>query len=87
MSKKPNNILFKVIYAALAVLTILAVATPPAIAANLLPDSNAGALIMVSAIALLMLALVFEIWRQTGKNTSPTLHKQIKPMGKNNRKH
>lgn len=87
MPKKSNNILFKLIYSSLAVLTILAVATPPAIAANLLPDTNAGALIMVSAIALLMLVLVFEIWRQTGKNASPALQKQIKTMRKNRLKH
>ena len=87
MSKKPNKFLFKLIYASLGVLTILAIATPPAIAANLLPDSNTGAFIMVFAIALLMLALVFEIWRQTGKNISPALHRQTRPSRNTRDKH
>ncbi len=53
------------------VLTAAAIATPPAIAANLMPNSNVGALMMILSVAVLMFVLVIEIWRHTASNTGP----------------
>lgn len=65
-----RNKLFKAAYAILAIITLAALATPPALAASILPDSNVGALIMIGAVGILMSVLVIEIWRQTGKDLS-----------------
>ncbi len=62
-----RNKLFKAAYSILAIVTLAALATPPALAANILPDTNVGALIMIGAVGILMSVLVIEIWRQTGK--------------------
>ena len=75
MLKKSKRIIFKLVYTLLGIITILAVATPPAIAANILPDTNTGAFIMLLAIAILMLTLVVEIWRQTARNIALPMNK------------
>ncbi len=62
---------FRITYFTLAIITGAAIATPPAAATDLLPDSNIGAVTMIAAIAVLMLVLVIEIWRQTGKKAMP----------------
>ena len=77
MRKNPTRFIFKIVYVALATITLAAIATPPALAASLLPDSNVGALTMIGAVAILMSVLVIEIWRQTGKNTDQKLQRQM----------
>jgi len=75
--KKARRPLFKSAYFVLFLITGAAIATPPAIAANLLPDGNIGALTMISSVAILMFVLVVEIWRQTAKKTGPRLQAQM----------
>ncbi len=75
--KKTRRPLFKSAYFILFVITAAAIATPPAIAANLLPDGNIGAVTMISSVAILMFVLVVEIWRQTAKKTGPRLQAQM----------
>jgi len=75
--KKARRPLFKSVYFVLFIITGAAIATPPAIAANLLPDGNIGALTMISSVAILMFVLVVEIWRQTAKKTGPRLQAQM----------
>ena len=76
-TKKARRPLFKSAYFVLFLITGAAIATPPAIAANLLPDGNIGALTMISSVAILMFVLVVEIWRQTAKKTGPRLQAQM----------
>ncbi len=66
MRKNPPGSLAFTFYLFLSLMTGLAIATPPAIAANLLPDINAGALFLIGAVVILFLTLVVEVWRETG---------------------
>lgn len=75
--KSPARLLFKVCYVILALITTAALATPPAMAANMLPSSAIGALTMISSVAILMTVLVVEIWRQTANNTDPTFQRHM----------
>lgn len=77
ISKPSQKPLFHLAYVILALITGAAIATPPASAANLLPNSNIGAMTMIASVAILMLVLVVEIWRQTGKKTGPRLQAQM----------
>ncbi len=77
MRKNPPGSLAFTFYLFLSLMTGLAIATPPAIAANLIPDTNAGALFLIGAVVILLLTLVVEVWRETGtknrkKNDKPT---------------
>jgi len=76
-STPPRKPIFHLAYVLLALITGAAIATPPASAANLLPNSNIGAMTMIGSVAILMLVLVVEIWRQTAKKTGPRLQAQI----------
>ena len=85
-SKPSRRPAFKLAYIILSLITAAALATPPATAANLIPDVNIGALTMISSVAILMLVLVIEIWRQTAKNASPGLKRQMVVARRKNRK-
>ncbi|MCF6327731.1 MAG: hypothetical protein L3J21_10625 [Devosiaceae bacterium] len=75
--KKARRPLFKSAYFILFIITGAAIATPPAIAANILPNGSIGAVTMISSVAILMFVLVVEIWRQTAKKTGPRLQAQM----------
>lgn len=86
-SKSSRRPAFKLAYIILSLITAAALATPPATAANLIPDVNIGALTMITSVAILMFVLVVEIWRQTAKNASPGLKRQVIVARKKPRKH
>ena len=69
MRKNPPGSLAFTFYLFLSLMTGLAIATPPAIAANLIPDTNAGALFLIGAVVILLLTLVVEVWRETGRKS------------------
>ncbi len=62
------------IYTLLTLVTATAIAIPPAVATNILPDTTAGALVLIGSIALLLLTLVIEVWRQTGNGNNSPVH-------------
>ncbi|HHG89444.1 MAG TPA: hypothetical protein ENJ90_03055 [Devosia sp.] len=71
MRKNPPGSMAFTFYLFLSLMTGLAIATPPAIAANLLPDINAGALFLIGAVVILLLTMVVEVWRETGTKRKP----------------
>ena len=85
--KSPRRPLFKPTYLILFAITGTSIAIPPAITANLLPNSNIGALTMIGSVAVLMLVLVVEIWRQTAKKTGPRLQAQMMAARKRRKKY
>ncbi len=76
------KIFFITIYALLTLITLAALATPQAVAINFIPDADVGALVMIGSIAILMSALVIEIWRQTGPKPQSELQKEISAASK-----
>lgn len=58
-------------------LVVAAIATPSAAAVNMLPDDRAGAIAIVTAVTILLSALVVEVWRQTARNSLPVLEQDI----------
>jgi len=79
MRKKSGHLILIATYFIMIMITAAAIATPPAIAANLLDDTDIGALAMILSVASLMLVLVIEIWRFTAKNANFT-HKNQMPL-------
>ena len=77
------NMFFVLIYAFLALITLAALATPQAIATNFIPDANVGALVMIGSIAILMSALVIEIWLKTTPKEPSELQREITAAQKN----
>lgn len=78
------KLIFVITYAFLTLVTLAALATPQAIAANILPNDYVGALVMIGSVAILMSALVIEIWRQTGPKAQSDLQEQANTASKNN---
>ncbi len=80
MRKNPPGSLAFTFYLFLSLMTGLAIATPPAIAANLIPDTNAGAFFLIGAVVIILLTLVVEVWRETGrKNRRSDKSKNLRP--------
>ncbi len=77
MHKSTRKTLVKLVYLALSLITAAAIATPPAVAANLLPNKNSGALLLIIPVTILLVTLVVEVWRETGRNAKPLLDRQI----------
>jgi membrane protein implicated in regulation of membrane protease activity len=77
MKKSNSRTLIKLVYLALFLITAAAIATPPAVAANLLPNNNSGALLLIIPVTILLVTLVVEVWRETGRNAKPLLNRQI----------
>jgi len=58
-------------------LVAAAVATPAAAAVNLIPNESAGALAIIVPVAILLTALIVEVWRLTTHKNVPVLERQI----------
>jgi len=58
-------------------LVVAAIATPSAAAVDLMPDGRAGALALIVPVAVLMVAMVVEVWRHTGRQAVPAIEREI----------
>ncbi len=77
MHKSKNHRRFALLYFVLLLMTGTALATSTALAADLVPDNATSALALIIPVAVLMLMLVGEVWRETARNAKPFLDRQI----------
>ncbi len=78
MRKLPSNIVAKLFYSVLILMTGAAIATPSASAANMPFETNTGALLLIVPVAILLTTLVVEVWRETGHQAHPMITEQLR---------